>query len=70
MFNIHGQLTETTLLYRAIYINIKKYQNRVSLKERAVFFNGSIIIRSFHYLSMKLLKKGATSNRILVELGT
>lgn len=32
--------------------------------------SGSIIIRSSHYLSMKPRKHGATSNRILVELGT
>lgn len=37
---VHGQLTETKLLRRAIYINIKKYQNRVSLKKRAIFLTG------------------------------
>lgn len=36
MLNVHGQVTETKLLHRAIY-NIKKYQNRVSLKERAFY---------------------------------
>lgn len=32
--------------------------------------NGSITIKSAHYLSMKPPKDGATSNRILIELGT
>lgn len=49
ILSVHGWLTETKLLHRTIYINIKKYQNRVSLKERASFFNGLIIIRSSHF---------------------
>lgn len=35
MLNVHGQVTEQKLLHIAIYINIKKYENRVSLKEGA-----------------------------------
>lgn len=72
MLNVHGQVTEPNLLHIAIYTNIsiKKYQNRVSLNECAFFKMGLIIIKSSHYLSMKHPKEGATSNRILVELGT
>lgn len=69
MSNVHGQVTETNLRHTAIYINIKTYQNRVSVKEK-VFLMASIIIRSSYYLSMKPPKKGATSDRSLVELGT
>lgn len=37
MSNVHGQVTETNLLHIAININIKTYQNRVSVKEKAFF---------------------------------
>lgn len=69
MSHVHGQVTETNLCHTAIYINIKTYQNRVSVKAK-VFLTASIIIRSSHYLSMKPPKKRATSDRTLVELGT
>lgn len=68
MFSVHGQVTETKLIHIAIYINIKKYQNRDFLKE-SLSLMGLIILSSSHYLSMKA-KKGAISSRILVELGT